>query len=168
MVAIIQRHPPDLFSTPRKDGNYFKCSEAYIRKILHNTMGWSKCRATKAAQKLLENHEEVAILGEASVVHDHGIPDVLRVNTDQTQLVHQQGTERTWNKAGVKQNSTIGQDEKRAFPLIPSISPSGVILSMQAIFMGKTGAHCPNCNAPAYAKATRLGFQMLPSKSNMY
>ena len=169
MVAIIQKHAPGLFSIPRKDGTYFRCSEAYVRKFLRNTMGWSERRATKAAQKLPENHEEIltnAFLREASVVCDHAILDALRVNTDQTQLVYQQGTERTWNKSGVKQVSTVGQEEKRAFTLIPSISASGVLLPMQAIFMGKTDASCPSRNTPAYAEAARLGFQMLPSKSS--
>jgi hypothetical protein len=54
--------------------------------------------------------------------------------------------------------------EMRAFTLIPSISASGVLLPMQAIFMGKTDASCPSRNVPAYAEAARPGFQMLPSK----
>jgi hypothetical protein len=70
-----------------KDGTFFKCSEAYVLKFLHNTMSWSARRATKAAQKLLENHEEILtnpFLREASVVSDHGISDTLRITTDQT------------------------------------------------------------------------------------
>jgi hypothetical protein len=59
MVAIIQKYAPDLFSTPGKDETYFKCSEAYVRNFLLNTMGWSAHRATKAAQKLPENYEEI-------------------------------------------------------------------------------------------------------------
>jgi len=39
---------------------------------------------------------------------------------------------------------------------------------MQAIFMGKTDASCPSRNAPGYVEASRLGFQMLPSKSGTY
>jgi hypothetical protein len=87
MVAIIQKHAPDLFSTPCKDGTNFKYSKAYVRKILHNTMSWSACRATKAAPKLPESHKEIltiAFLREASVVHDHGISDALHIHTDQT------------------------------------------------------------------------------------
>ena len=118
-------------------------------------MGWNERRATKAAQKLPANHEEIlmnAFLREAYVVHDHAIPAALRVNTDQTQMVYQQGTQRTWNESGAKQVSTVGQEEKRAFTLVPSISASGVVLPMQAIFMGKTNQSCPSRKAPSYTE----------------
>jgi hypothetical protein len=104
MVAIIQKHPPDLFSTPGKDGTYVKCSEAYVRKLLHNTLGWSVRRATKAAQKRPENHKEIltnAFLREASVVHDHGISDALRINTDQTR--HSLHTSKVPSERGTRQ-----------------------------------------------------------------
>jgi hypothetical protein len=39
---------------------------------------------------------------------------------------------------------------------------------MQVIFMRKTDASCPSRNVRVYAEAARLGFQMLPSKSNTY
>ena len=171
MVAVIEKDIPELFSKPCNDGTYFKCSDAFVLKFLHQCMGWSDRRATKAAQKLPENHEEIltnAFLREATVVRDYAIPAALRVNTDQTQLVYQQGTERTWNPAGVKQVSTVGQEEKRAFTLVPSISASGILLPMQAIFMGKTQASCPNPKAPLYAEAKELGFRMLPSKTATY
>jgi len=58
MVAIIQEKAPEVFEEVRKDGTRFKCSEAYVRKFLHK-MGWSERRATKAAQKLPENHEQI-------------------------------------------------------------------------------------------------------------
>jgi hypothetical protein len=96
--------------------------------------------ATKVAQKLPTNHEKIlmnAFLCEAYVVHDHTVPADLCVNTDQTQMVYQQGTQQTWNKSGAKQVSTVGQEEKRAFTLVPSISASSVVLPIQAIFMGK-------------------------------
>ena len=47
----------------------------------------------------------------------------------------------------------------------PSISASGILLPMQAIFMGKTQVSCPNPKAPLYAEAKQLGFRMLPSKT---
>jgi hypothetical protein len=127
--------------------------------------------ATKAAQKLPTNHEEIlmnAFLREAYVVRDHAVPADLCVNTDQTQMVYQQGTQQTWNESGAKQVSTVGQEEKRAFTLVPSISASSVVLPMQAIFMGKTQQSCPSPNAPSYSEAQKLGFCMLPSKTSTY
>jgi hypothetical protein len=171
MVATIQAKAPELFTNLQSDGTCFKCSDAFVQKFLHRSMGWSERRATKAAQKLPTNHEEIltnAFLREAYVVCDHAIPAGLCVNTDQTQMVYQQGTQRTWNESGAKQVSTIGQEEKRAFTLVPSISASGVVLPMQAIFMGKTRQSCPSCKAPFYDESQTLGFQMLPSKTSTY
>lgn len=171
MVATIEEEAPEIFTTVQFDGNQFKCSDSFVRKFLHLSMGWTERRATKAAQKLPANHEEIlmnAYLREAYVIRDHAVPAALRVNTDQTQMVYQQGTQKTWNESGVKQVSTVGQEEKRAFTLVPSISASGVLLPMQAIFMGKTRNSCPSIRAPLYAEALVFGFQMLPSKTSTY
>ncbi|RDB29720.1 hypothetical protein Hypma_014168 [Hypsizygus marmoreus] len=140
-----------------------------IRGIMN--MGWSERRATKAAQKLPENHEEVlhnAFLHEAAIIRDHAIPAALCVNTDQTQIVYQQGSQRTWNKKGVKQVATVGQEEKRAFTLVPSVSASGVLLPMQSVFHGKTHASCPGKKAACFNEALDLNYQQLPSKSATY
>jgi hypothetical protein len=122
-------------------------------------------------RRMPKNIEEVltnAFLREASIVRDHAVSAALRVNTDQTRLVYHQGAQETWTKSGAKQVSTVGQEEKRAFTLVPSISASGVLLPMQAIFMGKTNASCPSPKTPSYAEAMREGFVMLPSKSSTY
>ena len=171
MIAFIEEHAPDVFLKKLKDGSSFKCSDSFVRKFLHNTLRWSERRATKAAQKLPTNVDEVlttAFLCEACVIHDYGVPPELRVNTDQTQLVYQQGTKTTWNETGVKQVATVGQEEKHAFTLVPSISASGVLLPMQAVYGGKTNVSCPSSAAPLYDEAQDLGFRMLPSKTAMY
>jgi hypothetical protein len=171
MVAIIQKKVPELFNQPQHAGTRFKCSDVFVRKFMHNAMGWTNRRATKAAQKLPANHEEIlhnAFLREAAITRDHAVPAGLRVNSDQTQLVYQQGAQQTWTESGAKQVPTVGQDEKRAFTLVPSISASGVLLPMQAIFMGKTSASCPSPKAPSYREALAEGYVMLPSKSSTY
>ncbi|KAF8151372.1 hypothetical protein B0H34DRAFT_615767, partial [Crassisporium funariophilum] len=134
-------------------------------------LGWSQRRATKAAQKLPANYEEIlleAFIREAYVIRNHAIPAALRVNTDQTQLIYQQGTKTTWNKSGVKQVATVGQEEKRAFTLVPSISASGQLLPMQPVYFGKTATSCPSSKAEFYDEALSLGYSMLPSKSATY
>jgi hypothetical protein len=169
MVATIQLKAPELFTKLQSDGTSFKCSEVFVNKFMHQSMGWSYRRATKA--ELPADHEEIltnAFLREAYVVRDHAVPAPLRVNTDQTQIVYQQGVQQTWNESGASQVSTVGQEEKRAFTLVPSISASGVVLPMQAVFMGKTQQSCPSRNAPLYAEAQKLGFRMLPSKTSTY
>ncbi|KAJ7693212.1 hypothetical protein B0H17DRAFT_839332, partial [Mycena rosella] len=134
-------------------------------------LGWSERRATKAAQKLPTNHKKIleeVFLQEAHIIRDHAVPAALRINTNQTQLVYQQGSDSTWNKHGVKQVATMGQEEKRAFTLVPSISASDVLLPMQAVFGGKTMASCPSPAAPWYDEAITLGYSMVPSTTGTY
>ncbi|EKM78198.1 hypothetical protein AGABI1DRAFT_129327 [Agaricus bisporus var. burnettii JB137-S8] len=171
MIAVITDMAPEVYEVQAKDGSCFKCSESFVRKYLRKTLGWSERRATKAAQKLPVNLQEIlreAFLREAFLIRDYSIPAALRVNTDQTQLVYQQGSDRTWNLAGEKQVATVGQEEKRAFTLVPSISASGELLPMQAIYMGKTSISCPSPWAAGYDHAQELGFQMLPSMTTTY
>jgi len=170
-VGFIEDGAPHLFTRVMKDGSRFKCSDSFVRKYLRNKLGWSERHATRAAQKLPENHQEIltnSFLREAYIIRDHAIPDALRVNTDQTQTVYQQGTKATWNKKGAKQVSTVGQDEKWAFTLIPSISASGVLLPMQAIYMGKTMISCPTSKSPLHDEAMELGFKLEPSMTTTY
>ncbi|KAF8217446.1 hypothetical protein K438DRAFT_1521043, partial [Mycena galopus ATCC 62051] len=141
MVGFISNDVPELFERQMADGSAFRCSESFVRRYLCNTLGWSERRATKAAQKLPANHEKVleeAFFREAYIIRDYAIPAALRVNTDQTQLVYQQGSGSTWTQRGAKQVATVSQEEKRAFTLVPSISASSVLLPMQAVFLGKT------------------------------
>ena len=171
MVACIEFDAPHLFTQTMSDGTKFKCSESFVRKYLRNIMQWSERRTTRAAQKLPTNYEEIlynAFLREAFVIRDHAIPAELRVNTDQTQTVYQQGTKTTWNKKGAKQVAVVGHDEKRAFTLVPSISASGEWLSMQAIYQGKSLASCPSPSSKHYDEAMELGLQIKISKTSTY
>ncbi|KAJ7149282.1 hypothetical protein C8R43DRAFT_836135, partial [Mycena crocata] len=124
-------------------------------------LGWSERRSTKAAQKLPANHIQKlheAFIREAWIIRDHNIPPSMRVNTDQTQLVYQQGTKTTWNERGAKQVAVVGQEEKRALTLVPSITETR-LLPWQGIYHGKTSASL---------QAIGLGYVMLPSKSSTY
>ncbi|KAJ3979732.1 hypothetical protein F5890DRAFT_1575908 [Lentinula detonsa] len=124
-----------------------------------------------AAQKLPINSEEITIeaaLREAFCIRNYNIPAELWVNTDQIQTIYQQGTGATWNHKGDHQVPVVGVSEKRAFTLVPSISASGELLPFQAIFQGATPVSCPSRNAPSYAEAQHLGFQLEPSKSDTY
>lgn len=102
MVAFIEYDVPHLFTQIAADGSQFKCSESYVRNSLC-TLGWSERCATRAAQKLFANYEQTlsdSFLCQAFIIHDHGIPVPLHVNTDQTQMHYQIGRKRTWNKKG--------------------------------------------------------------------
>lgn len=171
MVGYINQHAPHLFEVKQSDGSTFHCSEVFTRKYMVRHFGWSHRRATKAAKKLPDNLDEVlleAFCREASLIRNYAIPPALRVNTDQTQIVYQQGLNMTWTERGTKQVPTIGIDEKRAFTAVPSISASGVQLPIQAIFHGKGPLSLPSKKCTAYAEATKLGMRLCPSKTDTY
>ncbi|KAK6974777.1 hypothetical protein R3P38DRAFT_2583663 [Favolaschia claudopus] len=177
MVAAIQEPQPQLFQRVMPDGSEFRCSESFVRKFLRNKMEWSQRASTRAAQKLPANHEKVlrarvlaAFLREAMIIRDHAIPAALCVNMDQTQVIYQQGTKRTWNEKGVKQVATTGQEEKRAFTLAPSISRSGELLFFQVVFDGKTNVSpsLPRPGSRGYAEAKALGIKLEVSMNESY
>ncbi|KAJ7704109.1 hypothetical protein B0H17DRAFT_886225, partial [Mycena rosella] len=83
-------------------------------------------------------------------------------------LVYQQGSGSTWNQRGAKQVATVGQEEKRALMLVPSISASGVLLPMQAVFNGRTMVSCPSPSSARYDEAISLGYSMVYSGTRTY
>ncbi|KAJ7306720.1 hypothetical protein DFH08DRAFT_630329, partial [Mycena albidolilacea] len=85
-----------------------------------------------------------------------------------TQVVYQQGTNTTWNEKSVKQVATTGQEKKRAFTLVPSISASGELLAFQAVFSGKREASLPWPGSRGYSQAEALGFRLEPSMNDSY
>jgi hypothetical protein len=170
MVAFIEHDAPQLFTQIFPDGSHFRCSEAFVQKYLQ-TLGWSECHSTRAAQKLPNNHEQIlsnSFLRQACIICDHAIPAPLRANTDQTQTIYQMGNKTTWNPKGVNQVLTVGMEEKRAFTLVPTISASGELLPMQTIYFGQTTASCPSKKAALYDEPQHLGFKFEPSKSGTY
>jgi hypothetical protein len=171
MVSLIEVRHPEIFRKQAKDGSYFRCSDCYVRKYIWTNLCWSLRAATRAAQKLPENYQDIleeAYLREAWLVHKYSIPAALRVNTDQTQCVYHQGSKYTYDAIGSKQVPVIGKEEKRACTVVPSISDNGDLLPFQAIFLGQTEASCPNKKAPSYAEAKKLGFLLEPSKTSTY
>ncbi|KAI5894822.1 uncharacterized protein SCHCODRAFT_02496837 [Schizophyllum commune H4-8] len=139
MIAFIQHEAPEVFTKVLHKNVKFCCSKAYVREFLC-CMGWGQRAATRAAQKLPENHQRLiyeSLLREALVVRNFGVPDRLCLNTDQTQLVYQQGVDHTWNKHREAQVHVLGHEEKRTFTLVPGIAASGHKLPYQAVFAGQ-------------------------------
>jgi len=59
IIATVQNNKPELFKKTFRDGSTFSVSDSYCRKFLHGTMQWSEQKATKAAQKLPKDWENV-------------------------------------------------------------------------------------------------------------
>lgn len=92
----------------------------------------------------------------------------LFVNSDQTQVVYAQGSKLTWTKMGSRQVTVIGEEEKRAFTVVVSISNSGELLPFQAIYQGQTAKTCPSPSAKDYDAAKEAGFRFESSKTKTY
>ena len=167
IVAAIQKDEPDLFGRTFRDGSTFRVSDSYCRKFLHGIMQWSERKATKVAQKLPDNWEDVcerAFLRRAHIIKEEDIPAPLIVNSDQTGVVYGPGSKLTWAPQGSKQVSLIGADEKRAFTALLSINANGYALPVQAIFEGLTDKSCPSPAAAHYADCLEAGFHFVPSE----
>lgn len=142
---MIQTYTPEIFARVAPDGSLFRCSETFVRAWLRSH-GWSRRRATRAAQKIPDNAETQCMqsfLRQAKAIRDNGIPAALRVNSDQTNVQACPGVNETWTLAGVDQVDVKGKDDKRAFTVMNGISASGVVLPLQAIYTGKTSAVLP-------------------------
>jgi hypothetical protein len=154
-----------------RDGSCFRCSDSFLRNWLHETMNWSERKATRAAHKLPEDWEDICEKSFLRLAHDikeEDIPAALYVNTDQTQAVYAQGSNLTWTQTGSKQVSVVGEDEKRAFTAVVSISNSGELLPFQAIYMGKSVRSCPEKSAKNYNATQAANFQYEYSNTGTY
>ncbi|KAF9510140.1 hypothetical protein BS47DRAFT_1373369 [Hydnum rufescens UP504] len=97
-------------------------------------MKWSLQQSTQAAQKLPPNAQQqiyTSTLHQALSIHNYNIPAALRVNSDQTQVIYQQGSSMTYVETGSAQVPTIGVEEKQAFTLNIGVSASVCKLGFQ-------------------------------------
>lgn len=171
MLALIQKHAPSLLECEVTKGVTFKCSDAFVKKFLHEDLGWSERKGTRAVQKLPDNWRKQirkTWLRLARLIRDERIPPQLVVNSDQSQIVLQQGTDRTWNECGARQVSILGELEKRVFTCMPSISLDGHIVNLQSIWQGKTNKSQPNKNTRCYNEAIKFGCTFESSRNNSY
>jgi hypothetical protein len=162
---------PEIFDQRAKDGSKFCCSDSFLRKWLHETMKWSERKATRAAHKLPDDWEDIcekSLLRIAQDIKEEDIPAALYVNTDQTQAVYAQGSNLTWAQTGSVQVSVVGEDEKRAFTAVVSVSNSGVLLPFQAIYMGKSNRSCPDKSAKHYDASQAANFRFEYSDTGTY
>jgi len=171
LLVTVMSSAPEILDVKFTDGSTFRASESFIRKWLHDALGWSRRKETQAAQKVPEDADdqcERLFLRKAYVMKKEDLLAVLFVNSDQTQTVFAPGDKMTWTEAEEKQVVIHGGDEKRAFTLMVSVGSDGTVLPMQAIYAGKTSRSCPSPNSPHYQDLINAGFLLEESGTATY
>jgi hypothetical protein len=143
-----------------------------VRAWLHDTMGWSRRRGTRAAQKLPENWEdqcEKSAKRKGYLIKEYDIPAELYANSDQTQRLYAAGNQLTYAETGSRQVSILSGDEKRAFTVLVTVTSAGLLLPFQAIYHGKTNRSCPRPTLTNHYKdAIDAGFRFEFSGTDTY
>jgi hypothetical protein len=162
IIALIEANVPELFTVKRKDGTRFIASPSWTKAFIARELSWTLRHSTRAAQKIPANADTLlsrATLRQAFSIRNYAIPAALRVNSDQTQVVLQQGSKLTYEKRGAKQVTTHGVEEKRAFTLLVGLSANGKLLPFQSIWGGKTAASLLAPDGDDWEAATGLEFR---------
>ena len=171
MLGAILTQAPDILMKKFADGSTFRASDSFMRRWLHDSMRWSRRKATQAAQKKPLDWEpqcEKSALRKAHLIKEEDVPPELWVNSDQTQAVYAPGDKMTWAETGSKQVPVIGAEEKRAITILVSVASDGAVLPMQAIYSGKTDRSRPSKNAPKFKDLIDAGFLLQESGTTTY
>jgi hypothetical protein len=171
VIGHLQHSAPEIFTTPSKDGTFFRASEEFIRKFVRRALGWSLRRSTRAGGKKPVDfliHLQKAFTRMAHCIKDESIPSALIVNSDQTQLTLAQGCHMTYAEIGSRQVVTVGSEEKRAITAMVSLSNDGILLPFQAVYQGKSSASQPSKGSRSYKEAIAAGFLFKSSNTTTY
>ncbi|KJA18870.1 hypothetical protein HYPSUDRAFT_121503, partial [Hypholoma sublateritium FD-334 SS-4] len=134
-------------------------------------LGWTIRRSTRAGQKTPQNADQIlrqAALRLAYVIKHEDIPSQLIANSDQTQVVLQQGCNMTYAPCGSKQVTTVGSEEKRAVTVLATVTNNGVLLPFQTIYKGATPLSLPRKTSQSMAESLGAGFLFESSHTKTY
>jgi hypothetical protein len=162
---------PEILQRVFKDGSTFKASENYVRRWLHDTLQWSRRKATQAAHKKPENWEEQcedSFFRKVYVIKKYNMLPKFYVNSDQTQLLYAPGDKMTWTDTNSNQVELIGAEEKRAFTVMVSVACDGTLLPFQAIYAGCSPRSRPSSDAPCYNNCISARFHFKHSGTDTY
>ncbi|KAF5321301.1 hypothetical protein D9619_000198 [Psilocybe cf. subviscida] len=171
LLAVVIKQAPDILTKTFTDGSTFRASDSFVRKWLHNALGYSQRQGTQAAQKLpidWEDQCEKAIIRHAYQIKEEDIVSELIVNSDQTQVLYAPGNKLTWAERGLKQVQVLGGEEKRAFTVMISVSSDGKLLPLQAIYSGKSRRSRPSPNSPCHKELLDAGCLIQESGTSTY
>ncbi|KAG8699167.1 hypothetical protein FRC11_013896, partial [Ceratobasidium sp. 423] len=156
VLAFIRTEAPDLFHDPK-----FKCSAAFIYRILRDDLQWTWRKGTNDASKLPDNWEAQCVdLAHrlAWNVRMHDVPAELVINADQTGVAYLGPGSSTWEVKGSKQVSIFGDGDKRQFTLMVAINAAGKVLPFQAIYKGLTSESLPSAQSQQVCTEYRFIF----------
>jgi len=89
-------------------------------------------------------------------------------NSDQTQVLLQQGCNMTYAPIGAKQVMTVGSEEKRAITVFVTLTNDGVVLPFQTIYKGSTAGSRPSQHCRSMTETLEAGFLFESSKTSTY
>ncbi|KZT52330.1 hypothetical protein CALCODRAFT_441735, partial [Calocera cornea HHB12733] len=146
----------------------------FVRRFLHDHLGWSLRHSTKAAHKLPTDWRLStwkAALRAAYAIQHFNIPPSCIVNSDETQLLLQHGGDCSYAPIGSRQVDVLGKEEKRACTVMTSLSMDGTLLPFQCIWKGEQKRSLPFRDDPRHpimAKAREHGHIFTLSHSSTY
>jgi hypothetical protein len=171
MIGQLQHLAPQIFEEWSPDGTQFHCSELFVKKYLHRTVGWSIHRSTWAGRKIPDNADEIlndAFLRITYTVKNNDVPSQLLVNSDQGQLQLAQGSSITYAPTGSKQITMLGVEDKRAITMFLSVTNDETLLPMKIIYKGLSSVSTPSVDSPSYAEAAVASFVFEYSNMKTY
>ena len=147
MIAMVSELAPEIFTKKAKDGTTFQCSDSFLQHWLHDTLNWSERHATRAAQKMPDNWENLcqhATLWMTYSIKEQDIPSCLYMNSDQTQVVLLRDP--VWHGPQLGQNRYWLLVMRRSKPLPLSYSSQMMVPcshSKPSMYGGLTKKSCP-------------------------
>ncbi|THU80666.1 hypothetical protein K435DRAFT_600201, partial [Dendrothele bispora CBS 962.96] len=162
MLGIIQEKCPQAL-TP-----HFKCSESYVRDFFQAIMNWAPRAETRAAAKLPDDADDIcerSFMRNVYAMKWYNIPPELVINGDQMGIYVIPNSSRTFHTKGDKQVDIVGKEEKRAFTIFVTSTPSGNALPFQIIWGGQSSGSLPSKEATGMDEAVEFGFDFTFAKS---
>jgi len=150
LLGIIQSKCPQILSQPRNlkhSQDSPVLSIWTVRDFLRRELNWTVRCSTKAGQKLPVNWEELCektFFRFVTTILKEDIHQSLLINLDQTGIILiPGGTQCTYDEKGIRQVALYEKEEKWAFTVVLITSANGLVLSVQAVWKGKSERFLP-------------------------
>lgn len=120
-------------SAPR-DPSKFMMSDHWLLCYMHNTIGWSFRRSTKAAQTLPDDwvQQKTDMLSRAAcLVKLYSIVPEMVFMADETHVLTTPAAKGTWHETGARNVPIFGAEEKAALTVMITNNAAGEVLPMQ-------------------------------------